>query len=101
MNERFEADVNAIRAAITRNTVAIFASAPQFPHGTRACILQIGAETDAGVLDPIEEIGQIALSKNIPLHVDSCLVRAGMLSTMANDLYREDICSHGCASWDT
>lgn len=36
----------------------IVASAPSYPHG---------------VIDPIEEIGQIACEKDIPFHVDSCL----------------------------
>ena len=36
----------------------IVASAPSYPHG---------------VIDPIEELGQIALNHKIPFHVDSCL----------------------------
>ena len=36
----------------------IVASAPSYPHG---------------VIDPITELGQLALKHNLPLHVDSCL----------------------------
>lgn len=48
----------AVSPFITRNTVAIYASAPSFSHG---------------VVDPIEELGSLALSHGIGLHVDNCL----------------------------
>lgn len=51
-------DPAIIKAAINSNTIAIVASAPSYPHG---------------VVDPIEEIGSLALEANIPLHVDACL----------------------------
>ncbi|MFT4627143.1 MAG: sphinganine-1-phosphate aldolase [Myxococcota bacterium] len=51
------ADVRAMRRAIGRNTIAIAASAPQYAHG---------------VVDPIEELGAIALKKRLPFHVDGC-----------------------------
>jgi sphinganine-1-phosphate aldolase len=54
----YRADVQAIKAAITSNTILIIASAPQYPHG---------------LVDPIEEIAQIALEHNLPFHVDSCI----------------------------
>ncbi|MFN3503994.1 MAG: hypothetical protein ACK4ZJ_17225, partial [Allorhizobium sp.] len=50
-------DVAAARRAITRNTVGIYASAPTFPHG---------------VVDPIEELGQLAQERRLLLHVDNC-----------------------------
>jgi sphinganine-1-phosphate aldolase len=43
--------------AINRNTIALSASAPQYVH----C-----------VIDPITEIGSLALQHNLPLHVDAC-----------------------------
>ena len=43
--------------AITPNTIALLTSAPQYCHG---------------VIDPIEEISEIALRRGLPLHVDSC-----------------------------
>ena len=48
----------AVAQHITPRTVAIYASAPSFSHG---------------VVDPIEELGALAVSRNIGLHVDNCL----------------------------
>ena len=53
----YRADVKAMKKAMGPNTIMIAASAPQYPHG---------------VIDPIEELGAIAKSKNIPFHVDAC-----------------------------
>lgn len=47
-----------MRRAITRNTILLVGSAPQYPNG---------------VMDPIEKIAALALEKHLPLHVDSCL----------------------------
>ena len=54
----WRADMAAVDAAITRNTVAVVASAPGFPHG---------------VIDPVEEISELARRKGIGCHVDGCL----------------------------
>ncbi len=51
-------DLNKMKKMINRNTVMILGSAPEYPHGT---------------IDPIEEMGAIALKKNIPMHVDACV----------------------------
>jgi glutamate/tyrosine decarboxylase-like PLP-dependent enzyme len=51
-------DVDAMRRLITRRTVLLLASAPQYPHG---------------VLDPIEEVGALALERDLPFHVDACI----------------------------
>ncbi|HPQ68559.1 MAG TPA: aspartate aminotransferase family protein [bacterium] len=51
-------DVKAVKKLINRNTILLVGSAPCYPFG---------------VVDPIEELGELALKKNIPLHVDSCL----------------------------
>jgi sphinganine-1-phosphate aldolase len=51
-------DPDAMRRLINRNTVMLAASAPQYPHG---------------VLDPIEDIGALALAKGLPLHIDACI----------------------------
>ena len=58
LDDDYRVNVKALRRRITRNTVMIAASAPQFPHG---------------VIDPIEEIGQIALERKLPFHVDACI----------------------------
>lgn len=52
------AQPDAARRAITRNTVALVGSAPTFPHG---------------VIDPIEELSEIARGRGIGFHTDACL----------------------------
>lgn len=52
------ADVKDMASLVDANTVMLAASAPQYPHG---------------VVDPIEEIGELAARKKIPFHVDACV----------------------------
>ncbi|MCS7086809.1 MAG: aminotransferase class V-fold PLP-dependent enzyme, partial [Bacteroidia bacterium] len=54
----YKADLNRMREAITPNTILLVASAPCYPYG---------------VMDPIAEIGALALEKNLLLHVDACV----------------------------
>lgn len=54
----FKADVAAMRAAITDNTILLAASAASYAHG---------------VIDPIAEIGALAQERGILLHVDACI----------------------------
>ncbi len=58
IREDFRADVDAIRAALTPNTILIVASAPSYPHG---------------VVDPICEMAEIAMENGVPFHVDACM----------------------------
>ncbi len=58
VSEDFRADVAATERAITENTIALVGSAPQFPHG---------------VIDPIEELSELARSRGIGFHTDACL----------------------------
>ncbi|XP_054820370.1 sphingosine-1-phosphate lyase isoform X2 [Prosopis cineraria] len=58
VNKRFQADPKAIRHHINKNTILIVGSAPGFPHG---------------IIDPIEELGNLASSFGICFHVDLCL----------------------------
>ncbi|KAH9623593.1 hypothetical protein KSS87_008647 [Heliosperma pusillum] len=58
VDNKFQADVKAIRRCINKNTIMIVGSAPGFPHG---------------IIDPIEELGQIAMNCGVCLHVDLCL----------------------------
>ncbi|XP_077585134.1 sphingosine-1-phosphate lyase 1 isoform X1 [Stigmatopora nigra] len=51
-------DVKAMKRAINKNTAMLVCSAPQFPHG---------------IMDPIEEVGKLAVRYKLPLHVDACL----------------------------
>lgn len=54
----FRADVDAVRKAITPNTIVIVGSAPSFPHGA---------------IDPIAELSEIAREHGIGFHTDACL----------------------------
>jgi glutamate/tyrosine decarboxylase-like PLP-dependent enzyme len=54
----FRADVDAMRRAITPNTILLVGSAISYAHG---------------VVDPITEIGALALEKGLLLHVDGCM----------------------------
>lgn len=54
----FRADVTATHAAITDNTIVIVGSAPPFPHG---------------IVDPIEELSELARQRGIGFHTDACL----------------------------
>jgi len=58
LDANFRADVEAARRAVTKNTIAIVGSAPSFPHG---------------VVDPIEELSELARSRGISFHTDACL----------------------------
>jgi len=58
LTSEFKMDVEVLKQKINRNTIMIVASAPSYPHG---------------VIDPIEEIGEIAKTKKIPFHVDACV----------------------------
>jgi len=51
-------DVDWVRSHVTRNTVALVGSAPNYAHG---------------VIDPIEQLGEIALENDLGFHVDGCL----------------------------
>jgi glutamate/tyrosine decarboxylase-like PLP-dependent enzyme len=54
----FRADVQAMRDAVTENTIMLVASAPCYSQG---------------VIDPIGEIGALAQEKKLLFHVDACV----------------------------
>jgi sphinganine-1-phosphate aldolase len=54
----YKADVEATRKAISENTIVIVGSAPSFPHG---------------IIDPIEELSELAREAGIGFHTDGCL----------------------------
>ena len=54
----FRADAAAVQAAITPNTVLLVGSAVSYAHG---------------VVDPIRELGQLAIEHGLLLHVDGCM----------------------------
>lgn len=54
----WKCDLNAVRKAISPNTIMLYGSAPQYPQG---------------VIDDIAGLSEIAVQYNIGLHVDCCL----------------------------
>jgi len=58
VDNNFEADVEAMRAKITLNTIALAGSAGNYPYG---------------VIDPLGKLSDLALEHKIGLHVDGCL----------------------------
>lgn len=54
----FRADVGAMADAVDDRTIMIVGSAPSFSHG---------------VMDPIEDLGRLALERGLWLHVDACV----------------------------
>ena len=58
LDSEFRVDLEHVRSLINSNTIAIVGSAPQYPQG---------------VIDPIVELGKLALEKKVPLHVDACV----------------------------
>ncbi len=58
IGDDLRANVRKMEKAISWRTIGIVGSAPQYPHG---------------VIDPIAELGEIAMKHKIPLHVDACV----------------------------
>ncbi len=54
----YVADVNAMREAVTGNTILLVGSAPSYAHG---------------VVDPIADIAALAQEKSLLCHVDACV----------------------------
>ncbi|SEA29828.1 pyridoxal phosphate-dependent decarboxylase family protein [Microbulbifer marinus] len=65
----FRADPAAMAERVTENTIMMVASAPSYAHGA---------------VDPIEELGQIALEHELFFHVDCCV--GGMYLPFARQL---------------
>lgn len=58
VREDWRTDVDAMAAAVNDNTVMLVGSAPQYPQG---------------VIDPIPELGAVALDRDLNFHVDACM----------------------------
>lgn len=65
----FLVDVDAVRAAITENTVALVGSAGNYPYG---------------LIDPLDKLSDLALEHGLGFHVDGCL--GGFILTWAEKL---------------
>jgi len=68
-SQTYKADIDAVRGAITKNTILLVGSAPSYAHG---------------VIDPIGEMGEIAQENNILLHTDACV--GGMMLPYLKEL---------------
>ncbi|ETI48162.1 hypothetical protein L914_07527 [Phytophthora nicotianae] len=66
-------DLNAVRWSISANTIMLYSSAPNFPHG---------------MIDDIEALSRLAVQNDVGLHVDCCL--GGFVLPFARQL-RKDI----------
>lgn len=58
IGDDYRADVDAVRAAITPNTVLVVGSAPCYPFGT---------------IDDIPALAAAAQERGVPMHVDACV----------------------------
>eukprot|EP00947_MAST-08B_sp_MAST-8B-sp1_P001493 g1493.t1 len=56
--DTFAVDPEAVRTALTPNTIMIYGSAPSYPQG---------------IIDPIEALSALAVEAGVGLHVDCCL----------------------------
>ncbi|CAI5703179.1 unnamed protein product [Peronospora effusa] len=66
-------DLDAVRWSISSNTILLYSSAPNFPHG---------------MIDDIEALSKLAVQNDVGLHVDCCL--GGFVLPFAREL-RQDI----------
>lgn len=58
LDDDLRVDLGAVRTSISPNTILMVGSAPNYPHG---------------IIDPIEELSEIALKHDLGFHVDACL----------------------------
>ncbi len=86
--ETFKADVAAMRDAVTDNTILLVGSAPGYAQG---------------VVDPIEEIGALALEKGLLFHVDACVggIQLSFMRKMGYDVPPFDFSVPGVTSIST
>jgi len=72
VDEEFKVDIEAVRNHITENTIMLVGSSVNYSHG---------------VSDPIEKLSEIALKRNLWLHVDGCI--GGFLMAYFKELGHE------------
>ena len=58
VTDRFVADMDSVRSMVDANTVALVGSAGSYPHG---------------LIDPIDQLSDLAVERGLNLHVDGCL----------------------------
>lgn len=96
------ADAGAMEAACDANTIMLVGSAPCFPYG---------------LIDPIQDLSEVALRKNLWLHVDACVggfiapfaemlgarlpawdFRVAGVRSISSDLHKYGYCSKGAST---
>lgn len=95
----FRADPETMASAVTPNTILMVGSAPSYPQG---------------VVDPIAELGQLALKHNLLLHVDACVggfvlpflaeeqqmvfdLSTPGVTSLSADIHKYGFCCKGCS----
>lgn len=58
LNKFYEADINHMESLIDSNTIALYGSYPNYPHG---------------IIDPIHDIAKLAVKYKVGFHIDGCL----------------------------
>jgi len=76
LSSSMQVDIRKVEHAISKNTIAIVGSAPNFPHG---------------IIDDIKELGKIAKRNKIGLHVDACLGGFLLPWIASLDEYKDEI----------
>ncbi len=81
----YRANVQAMERALTRNTILLVGSAPGYPHGK---------------IDPVRELGELAQTRDLWLHVDACVggFLAPFVRKLGNPLPEFDLAVPGVAS---
>ncbi len=69
VTDQYVADMDSVRSLVDENTVALAGSAGSYPHG---------------LIDPIDQLSDLALERGINLHVDGCL--GGFILAWGQDL---------------
>ena len=83
--ESYEADVDAMREAINKNTILLVASAPNYSHG---------------IIDPVPEIAALAEEHQLLCHVDACIggIQLAFMRQLGYDVAEFDFAVPGVTS---
>lgn len=84
----FQVDTDALRAAVTPNTIMVVASAPCYSHG---------------VIDPVQEVAAIAQEHHVLCHIDACVggLHLSLMRTMDYEVPDFDFSVPGVTSIST
>jgi tyrosine decarboxylase/aspartate 1-decarboxylase len=85
LNDEYKMDIKSVKEKINKNTIAI---------------VGVAGTTELGMIDPIEELSQIAIDKNIYLHVDAAFggFSIPFLKDIGYDIPNFDFSNEGISS---